>query len=74
MESFHFVRNGLESFLGRTGIKAARTWVVWTDKHGIKGMDGRQRRRNGGEGRAHLMQREGGRGGVCAWCLWESGW
>ena len=44
-ESFHFVRNGSESFLDKTGIKAARAWVVETYKHGIKCMQGLQRRR-----------------------------
>ena len=33
LESFHLVRNGSESFLDKTGTKAARTWIVETYKH-----------------------------------------
>ena len=36
------MRNGSESFLDKTGIKAARAWVVETYKHGIKCMEGLQ--------------------------------
>ena len=44
-ESFHFVKNGSESFLGKTSTKAARTGMVCAYKHGIKYMERLQRRR-----------------------------
>ena len=52
-ESFHFVRNGSESFLYKRSIKAASTWVVGTYKH-----EWVAKKKAGGESRAHRMKRE----------------
>ena len=72
MESFHFVRNGSESFLDETGTKPGH------QGHGCLGIQSLQQvhgdvAKEEGRGRADRTAcREREEVGGVAWCLWEN--